>query len=358
MLPKKLDEKLIPLLLFLIVFVILFKLIEPLIIIFLSSIIITYIFYPMYNRFRRKIPNKPISSMITIVIIIFIFLIPVSLLVFEVSTESINFYNSISANIDKGSLFGFGCDSEGSSVCTIIQTLENFSASTLSKIGFDTYLHEFFLSTTEKAPELLGVFFKTLISFVFILYISYYLFKDGKEILGKFIDWMPLKKNIVTALVDQFKTVTNSVVYAQLFVAFAQGVVGVIGFLIFGIPIPIFWGVLLAFFALIPTVGTAVVWVPASIYLMIDGYTLGDTFVILKGVGLFLYGIFLISTIDNILRVKIIQVKSQVHPIIIIAGVLGGVNLFGFFGIFIGPILLPMCITYFKTLKQKPFRIF
>lgn len=353
MLPKNLDSKVIPFSIFLIILIVFFKIIEPLITIFLSSIIITYLFYPAYNKIKSRIINKSISSMLTIMLIILIFLIPLSYLVFEVSHESINFYNSISTNIEEGSVFGLGCISESSEVCEIIQNIENFNAEGLSKIGFDVYLHNFFLEATEKAPQYLGMFFKALISMIFILYISYYLFKDGKQILKIIIDWIPLKNKTVDELINKFGNVTNSVVFAQLFVALVQGVVGVIGFLIFGIPIPLFWGVIMAFFALVPTIGTAIVWVPASIYLMLNGYVNLDNWILIKGIGLFLYGLFIISTIDNILRVKIIQIKSQVHPIIIIAGVIGGINLFGFFGMFIGPILLPMCITYFKTLTQK-----
>ena len=60
-----------------------------------------------------------------------------------------------------------------------------------------------------------------------------------------------------------------------------------------------------------------------------------------------------ISTIDNLLRIKIIHVKAEVHPIIVISGVIGGVSLFGIIGLFVGPILLSMLITYFETFKER-----
>lgn len=353
MLPKNLDKKVIPFFIFLIIFIVFFKIIEPLITIFLSSIILTYVFYPMHKKIKSKITNESISSILTIFVIILIFLIPISYLVFTVSEESVNFYKSISKNLDSGSVFKFGCSTNSSQICTILQEIESFNAKVLSKIGFDVYLQNFFQDAAQKASQYLGIFLKAIISMVFILYISYYLFKDGKTILKNFIDWLPLKNSTTNKLMNQFSTVTNSVVFAQLLVALAQGIVGVIGFIIFGIPNPFFWGVIMSFFALIPTVGTAVVWLPASLYLMLNGYTSSNTIILIKGLGLFFYGLFLISTIDNILRVKIIEKKSEVHPIIIIAGLIGGINIFGVFGIFIGPILLPMCITYFQTIKQE-----
>jgi predicted PurR-regulated permease PerM len=126
-----------------------------------------------------------------------------------------------------------------------------------------------------------------------------------------------------------------------------------IGFYIFGVPLPIFFGVLTALCALIPVVGTAVIWVPASLYMVLIGYFTQNYIILSKGVWLFLYGVLVISTIDNILRIKIMQSKADVHPIITIAGVVGGVNLFGVMGLFLGPILLPLIITYFETFRER-----
>jgi predicted PurR-regulated permease PerM len=142
------------------------------------------------------------------------------------------------------------------------------------------------------------------------------------------------------------------VIYAQLFVAFVQGIVGGLGFYLFGVPFPILSGVLIAFFALIPFIGTAIIWVPASLYLIFSGHFSQDFWVFGKGIGLFVYGLFIIATIDNILLAKIVNVKAKVSPIIVIIGVIGGASMFGVIGIFIGPILLPLLITYFETFKD------
>ena len=152
---------------------------------------------------------------------------------------------------------------------------------------------------------------------------------------------------------DQFEKVTYAVVFGQLLAAMAQGVVAIIGFYIFGVSLPIFWGVMTAFFALVPAVGTVIIWMPASLYLILSGYLTQDYITIANGIGLFVYGVLIISTIDNILRVKILEAKADVHPLIVIAGIIGGVNLFGVIGLFLGPILLPMLITYFETFRER-----
>jgi Ca2+-transporting ATPase len=86
---------------------------------------------------------------------------------------------------------------------------------------------------------------------------------------------------------------------------------------------------------------------------MLSGYLSQNYWVLSSGIGLFLYGLLIISTIDNILLVRIVHAKAKVNQIIVIVGVIGGASMFGVMGIFIGPILLPLLITYFETFKER-----
>lgn len=346
-------QKTVPFVIFLLALFLFFKIIEPMITIFLSSILVTYMFYPLYKRVRKRISNQPISIILTILVIAIVLLLPFSYIVFEVTQQSFEFYNSLSSNIAKGALFGFGCTSADSKFCSLINNIEKFSAQSLSKIGFDKHLHKLLPRLQEILTNYLIEIPLAILNGGFILFISYFLFKDGGKIIAKIVDWLPMRKKTIQKLMCKFKTVTHAVVFGQLFVAFAQGIVALIGFYFFGVPLPIFWGVITAFFALIPVVGTAIIWLPASLYLVLSGYIVQDYITIAKGVGLFVYGALIISTMDNILRVKIIEAKADVNPIIVIAGVIGGVNLFGVIGLFLGPILLPLLMTYFETFRER-----
>ncbi|MDO8724683.1 MAG: AI-2E family transporter, partial [Candidatus Methanoperedens sp.] len=273
--------------------------------------------------------------------------------VFEVTKQSFELYNSLSSNIAKGALFGIGCTSDDSNICSLINNIEKFSAESLSTIGFDKHLQKLIPLFEEMLTNYLVEIPLAILNGGFILFISYFLFKDGEKILQKIVVWLPIRKKTIKKLIDQFDKVTYAVVFGQLVVALVQGSVAVIGFYIFGVPFPIFCGVLTAFFSLIPPMGTAVIWLPVSLYMVLTGYLTNDYITIAKGIGLFVYGLLIISTIDEILRVKIIQAKADVHPIIVIAGVVGGVNLFGVIGLFLGPILLPLLITYFETFRER-----
>ncbi|MAG92039.1 hypothetical protein CMO83_05165 [Candidatus Woesearchaeota archaeon] len=330
-----------------------FKIVEPLITIFLTSIIITYISYPIYKGLKKRIPHQFTSIILTILVILIILLLPFSYLVFQITQESFQFYDSLKGNIEKGALFGFTCKSADSTVCLMINKAEEISATSLSGIGADKYIQKVLSRMVEVTTNYLVKIPQAIIGMALALFISYFLFRDGEKIMQKVTNWLPFNKKNVDKLVDQFKRITYTIVFAQLFVALIQGIIGIIGFLIFGLPLAIFWGVVMAFFALVPTVGTAVIWIPASLFLVITGLLSGDYLTVGKGIGLFAYGILVVSTIDNLLRVKIIHSKAQVHPIIVIVGVIGGVNLFGVIGLFLGPILLSLLLTYFGSFKDR-----
>ena len=346
-------ENIIPFVIFFLALFLFYKIIESMITIFLSSILLTYIFYPLYKKISKRIPNKFLSIILTILVIIIVFSLPFSYIVSQVAQQSFEFYNSLSNNIAKGTIFGLGCRSEDSVICSLINDIEDVSTKTLSKIGFDKDLQKLLPLLQVTLERYLIEIPLAILNGGFILFISYYLFKDGKDIAKKIEDLLPIRKSTMEKLVDQFEQVTYAVVFGQLFIAFSQGFLATIGFYIFGVPLPIFLGVLTAFCALIPVVGTSIVWVPASLYMILIGYFTQNYNILSKGVWLFVYGILVISTIDNILRIKIMESKADVHPIITIVGVIGGANLFGAVGLFLGPILLPLIITYFETFRER-----
>lgn len=346
-------QKIVPFILFIISLILLFKLLKPMITVVLGSALLAYISFPLHKKISRKISNPTVSRILSIAIIVFVISIPFSFLVFEIIKQGNLLYNSLSSDITKGILFGFGCTSADSKLCLLLNQAERFSLEQLSKFGFDRQIENLLPILEQKITRFI-LKIPLIIAQVFLsLVIAYFIMKDWKNILKKIRYILPVRKKTINKIINEFRDIANTVIYGQLFVAFVQGVIGAIGFYIFGVPFPIFLGVVISFCALIPVIGTAIIWFPASLYLMLVGYFSNDYWNLSKGIGLFLYGLLIISTIDNILLVKIVHAKVKVNPIIVIIGVIGGASMFGVMGIFIGPILLPLLITYFETFKER-----
>ncbi len=346
-------QRIVPFILFILALFLLFKLIQPIITILLSSILIAYITFPIYKQIVKKIPNKFLSIILSLLIIFMILIIPFIFLTFEVTEQGYIFYNSLSDKITKGALFGYGCTSADSKLCELLNQFESFSKERLAAFGFDKQLQKLLPIIEEKITNfILGI--PILIAEVFITFtIAYFIIKDREAIIKKTIDLLPMRKKTIKRMIKEFDDITHTVVYAQLFVALIQGIVGTIGFYIFGVPFPVILGIMVAFCTLIPTAGTAIIWIPATLYLILMGYYHHDYGILWKGIGLFLYSFFIINLIDNFLLAKIVQKKAKVNQIIVIIGVICGAAMFGIIGIFIGPILLPLLLTYFETFKER-----
>jgi len=256
-------------------------------------------------------------------------------------------YDYFKENIVGKDFFDINCENVDSMKCNTINFITGQGYLNLDKIinGIFQKITEFATSIVVRIPNIIfGV--------ALALFISFFLFKDGKKMINSVVEMIPLHKKYSNKLIDKFGKVTYSVVFAHIIVAIAQGALGAIGFFIFGIESAIFWGVVMAIFALIPLIGPAIIWVPASIFLIINGLIINSYFDIGMGVGLVLYGIFIISTSDNLLRMKLVSDKADVHPLTVLIGIIGGLSLFGLIGIFIGPITLSLLITFFRDFSK------
>jgi len=163
------------------------------------------------------------------------------------------------------------------------------------------------------------------------LFLVYYLIKDGVEFVEWIKDVSPLPEDIEDNLVEELSFTTSAVLKGHLLVALAQGVIAGIGLVIFGIPNAFFWTFIMVLLSIIPIIGSSLIWIPAAVYLIITGSTF-------SGVALLVYGFVVVGMTDNFLRPIVVDDEADLHPAVIIIGVLGGVTVFGAPGLFIGPI--------------------
>jgi predicted PurR-regulated permease PerM len=188
-------QKIVPFIIYILALFLFFKLIQPMITIILSSILLTYISFPVYHSIKKKIPNKSISIILSLLIVVIIILIPFSFLAVGIGQQGYYFYNSLSKTVVKGALLGFACNSEDSKVCLILNQAEKFSVEQLSKFGIDKQLQIYLPIIEEKIknfllaiPLIIGQLFITLV-------ITYFILKDYKAIFKKISNILPIRTN-------------------------------------------------------------------------------------------------------------------------------------------------------------------
>ena len=298
---------------FILIAILSFLVIKPFITSILSSIILAYLFYPIYKILIKKF-NKTFSAILILILVILLFIIPIFFIIENLVRESIDVYNTF-----KDSSFG---------------------------PFLDNVIDKSFRYITTETQYLIKSIPKFLINIFITLFLFYYFIKEGNNIVKNVKNLLPLDKEHKEIVVNEFKRVTSAVVYGLILIGLVVGVLSGIGFYIFKVPNPMLWGLIVIIVSMLPGLGTSIIWIPASILKLAQG----DYF---NGIGLFLFGLIFISGFEMFFKPKLISYKSDIHPALIVLGVFGGIILLGFIGIFFGPLILITFITFLKHLLDK-----
>ena len=177
-----------------------------------------------------------------------------------------------------------------------------------------------------------------IVSFILLVFTLYYFLKDGNKLRDFIEKIFPLSQKHETLLAEKLEMAVNGVVQGSFTVALLQGTVSTIGFFLFGVPNPILWGVFTVLASLVPTVGTLLSLVPAIAYLFLSGQTGA-------GIGMTIWAFASIQSIDNFISPRVIGHKTNLHPLITLLSILGGISIFGYLGFLIGPILMAVLMS-------------
>ena len=180
-----------------------------------------------------------------------------------------------------------------------------------------------------------------------MLFTLFFIFKDGDKIQTAISKIEPFEQLKQHGVFEKMKNTTSATIYGLVLVAFLEAIFAFIGFYIFGVSAPFFWAILILLAGILPGIGPSIIYGPIAIYLMYTNKWAA-------GIGLLIYSIIILSiTLDWILRTKFISDKGKIHPIIVLIGVLGGISLFGFTGIVLGPLILALFILWLKIIFLK-----
>ena len=321
MIPK--HSKYLILLLFIAAIYLIFLLIKPFISILLGSAILAYAFYPVHKKLEDKLKKPKIAAALTTTLILLIIVVPLIFVLNVLTLESISAYQVLK-NYDYSSVNMFLDEKFSQFLSEIVNRILSFFVNTSSKVVFSI-------------PTLA-------LNFFLLFFIIYYLLRDSDIIVSHIKNYLFIKNKEV--VYNKFDRLTKALIYGTILIAVVQGILGGIGFAIFGIPSPILWGFAMGIASFIPIVGTAIVWAPAAIFKLIQG----DIF---SGIGLFVFGAIIVGFSDNLIRPYFVSSKAKVHPAIVLLGVLGGLELFGFTGIIIGPLALALALEFIRS-RENP----
>lgn len=342
----------VPIALLLLLVYLSFLVIHPFLSTIIGGLIIAYMCHPVYEWFLQKSGKRNMAAIIVILILIVVLTIPVIFVLNSIITEANNTYFETRSYLEQDVPFE-DCENAVDNVRCMISGVASGSA-------VEYYVKESIrrvaLFFTESAGHMIVALPSAIIDFFLMLFIVFFALRDGKLFFQKLNSIIPLNEEERTRIFESIKNMMSGVIYGSVVVAIIQGIMGGFGFFLFGLSSPVLWGIVMGLLAFIPLIGPLLIWLPAAMLLVLEGISSNENLMIAKGIGLIVYGVVFVSSIENILKPMIIGNKAKTHPLIILVGVLGGLKAFGLLGIVVGPLVLELLITFIAIVKEHWLR--
>lgn len=304
---------------------------------------------PWNARLARRLGNRPqTASAVTTLLALMLFLLPIASVAGAVAAQASQLLKRINAHMPQlraGAALELGMPSwlqgpldwlarnTGVTLVEVQGWLIDATRDLLEKI------------VSSGGSVVLGAV-GTLVSFVLMLFVMFFVLRDGPGLARRIVRMLPIEERRRSRLWEHLQDVTRAVFMGIGLTALVQGILVGVGFLIAGLPSPLVFGVLAALFALVPFVGTVIIWGPAAIYLAARGEV---------GQAIFLaaWGVIVVGMVDNFLRPLLISGRASVPTLAVFVGVMGGLSAFGFIGLFLGPIVLGLLVALFRFESEE-----
>lgn len=300
--------------------------------------ILAILFMPLNDFILRKMPGKKnLAALLTLTTCLLIVIIPVIMVAGSLVEESTLLYQKIlDQRIDSDASFHH-----------FVSQFPDWAIDLLNRFGISSFTElqkeasRIVLVTGQYVGSRIFIIGQNVLDFTVgffvMLYLLFFLLRDGHDLAAKIRNKIPLADNQKTRLLTKFMGVIRATVKGNLVVALVQGGLGGLIFWFLGIEAALLWGAIMSVLSLLPA-GSGVVWGPVAVYFLLTGS-------ILKGVILLAFGILVIGLIDNFLRPLLVGKDTQMPDYLVLISTIGGMALFGLNGFIIGPMIAALFLT-------------
>jgi predicted PurR-regulated permease PerM len=304
---------------------------------------------PIYDRLTRVLRGRrSVSAAILVAVTVMVILIPLLTYAILLKNQAVGFYEWIGPRLEPETL-GRLWSEELPARYAWLESLKQ----TLQRAGLDQErllpivspaLSQLAAGANQGIQRALTGLTSALLYLILFLLTLFFILRDGESLATTLRAVAPVSNAQAEEIYDRLTRTVKAVLYAMVVVPLAQGLLAMIGFRLFGLPSPIFWGTMLIFAAVIPGIGSPLVWLPAAVYLLL-------TAPLWQGIGMLLYGTLVISTSDNVIKPMLLHETANIHPLLAFFSILGGILSFGLIGFLIGPVILSLVLSAIRIYR-------
>ncbi len=330
-----------------------YLIIKPYLLDIFMALVLFFTAKPLYHALTRLLRGwKILASGLTCLILLLVILVPLFSLMSIIAAQALDFSSQVTQGMQNGHLWHW--------IATKLDAFKVYLAHlNLPVPPGDIKLQQIVQTAVTKASAfvysnaigLIRGFTVFFFDLVLVLFITFFMFLQGDDFIEAIKRLSPLEAAHNEEILRETEATIKATLWGTVIVACAQGALGGVGFLLFGLPQPAFWGTVMIPAAVIPVVGSTIIWGPAAIYLLFTGHAMA-------GIGLILWGGVVVSVIDNVLKPILVKGSSETPSIFILFSILGGLTYFGMIGFILGPLILSFLLSllriYQKTILAPP----
>ena len=330
-----------------------YLIIKPYLIDIFLALVLYFTAKPLYLGLCRLLwQRKALASGLTCIILLLVILIPLFSLMSIIASQALDFSSQVTRGMQEGHFWVW-----------IAAKIDVFKAYLVhlnlplppGEIQLEQIVRTVVNSAStfvyDNAIGLIKGFTYFFLDLVLVLFIAFCMFLQGDVFIAEIMKLSPLEPSHNEMILQETEATIKATLWGTVIVAVVQGALGGLGFLAFGLPQPAFWGTVMTPAAVIPIVGSGLIWGPAAIYLLCTGH-------VAPGVGLIIWGGVAVTIIDNILKPILVKGGGSTPSIFILFSILGGITYFGMIGFILGPLILSFLLSllriYQKTILAPP----
>lgn len=317
-----------------------YAIIKPYLVDIFLALVIFFTAKPLYRGLTRLLFGKrAMASVLTCLILALVIIVPLITLVSIVAKQALEFSSLLGQGLQSGTL--------GQWLNAKLDLLQNYLAHLNlplppEQIKFEGLVQTILTNASKfiynNAIAFLSGFTTFILDLALVLFVTFFLFLQGDDFIDEIKKLSPLSDTDNEMIVSEMEATIKATLWSTVVVAFIQGSLGGIGFFLFGVPQPAFWGTVMVPASVIPVVGAAIIWLPAVIYLFLIG-SWG------KALGLLIFcGVF-IGSVDNLLKPMLMRGSRSTPTVLVLLSILGGISFFGMIGFILGPFILSLLLS-------------
>jgi predicted PurR-regulated permease PerM len=313
------------------------KIISPFALVLVTAGIVGVALVPVHIKLTKWFKYKKLAAVLSVLAVFLVFMVPLFFILLMIVNQSADLLQNLGSN--------------GWMTAADVQTHPLFMMlpeyAQVQILAFDLQL--FGTSIAQWAVENVGGLFastsKLLVNMFLFFVALYFLLVERERLYKEALVLSPFNDKLDAKIIHRIISTIRSVVFGILIMAVVQGFLAGIGMTIFGVPGAVVWGAMTILAAMVPFVGTSLVLIPAILFLFITGNVTG-------GIGLLVWGIVIVSTVDNLLAPFVIKESTHMNMFLVLLSVIGGINAFGFIGFIVGPTILAAFLVVLELYKS------